>query len=385
MFTHLISGAAVAVPADRGGALFSSLRQLNVPSTSLWDAAVVLGSLLAAIAVVLIIHAVTFHIVLAASRRAKHVDESTLKRMRLPSQFVFAALTGLFLLPKLEAATGLREGLAHAFSLLLILSLTFMAVRFMWIAVRAYLRQFDVDVNDNLGARRIHTQITVVCRILSAVVWVIGIAAALMTFPSVWQLGTSLLASAGIAGLVVGFAAQRTLGNFIAGLQIALTGPINLDDVVIIEGEWGRIEEITATYVVVHVWDDRRLLVPFSWFIEKPFQNWTRRTSQILGTVFVWTDYTVPVDRIREEASRLAKASAHWDGRVIGVTVTDTTDRAMQLRVLASAADASKAWDLRCELREKLIAFLQREYPGSLPRVRVDDDKPTSNAGAAAA
>jgi small-conductance mechanosensitive channel len=380
MNTITLPGPAAAVSADRVSSFTEALPSLADATASLWSSLLVVATLLAAIVIALAAHALAYRLILAAARRTQHVSESTLKRVRLPSQLALAALTGLFLLPKLDAAPGVREGLRHAFSLLLILAVTILAVRLTWIGVYAYLARFDVKTSDNLGARRIHTQLTVVCRIFSAVIWVVGIAAALMTFPSVRQLGASMLASAGIAGLVVGLAAQRTLGNFIAGLQIALTEPINLDDVVIIEGEWGRIEEITATYVVVRIWDERRLIVPFSWFIERPFENWTRRNATILGTIFLWTDYTVPFDQLRAEASRLAKASPHWDGRVVSVVVTDTSERAIKLRVLASAADASKAWDLRCELREKLISFLQREHPDSLPRLRAAITAPPESA-----
>lgn len=367
-----LTGATALIPAEQAGALTRGLPSLEHATSSLWEAGFVLGWLFAAVAIALLVHAIIYSLLAAAAKRAEQIEAATVRKLRLPSQIAAAAIAGLFILPKLEASASLREGLHHAFALLLILAITFLTVRLLWIGVRAYLQRFDIGVSDNLSARRMHTQLTVVCRILTAIIWLVGVAAALMTFPSVRQLGTSMLASAGIAGLVVGLAAQRTLGNFIAGLQIALTEPINLDDVVIVEGEWGRVEEITATYVVIRIWDQRRLIVPFSWFIEKPFQNWTRRSAEVLGTVFLWTDYAVPVDRIREEASRLAKASPHWDGRVVGVSVTDTTDKAVQIRVLASAADASKAWDLRCELREKLIAYLQKEWPAALPRVRAE-------------
>ncbi len=367
-----LTGATALISADKAGALTRGLPTLDDATASLWEAGYVLGWLFAAVAITLLVHAIIYSLLAAATKRAEQIEAATVRRLRLPSQIAVVALAGLFVLPKLEASASLREGLRHGFALLLILAITILTVRLLWIGVRAYLQRFDIGVSDNLNARRMHTQLTVVCRILTALIWLVGVAAALMTFPSVRQLGASMLASAGIAGLVVGLAAQRTLGNFITGLQIALTEPINLDDVVIVEGEWGRVEEITATYVVIRIWDQRRLIVPFSWFIEKPFQNWTRRSAEVLGTVFLWTDYAVPVDRIREEASRLAKASPHWDGRVVGVSVTDTTDKAVQIRVLASAADASKAWDLRCELREKLIAYLQKEWPTALPRVRAE-------------
>jgi len=193
-----------------------------------------------------------------------------------------------------------------------------------------------------------------------------------MTFEKVRQLGTAILASAGIIGIILGFATQKTISTVLAGLQIAITQPIRVDDVVIIENEWGRIEEISLTYVVVRVWDLRRLVVPITYFIEKPFQNWTRVSADILGTVFIYADYTLPVQRLREELHSILRASDLWDGRAWGLQVTGTTERAIELRALMSAQDASSAWDLRCNVREKLLEFIQRNYPESLPRLRAD-------------
>jgi small-conductance mechanosensitive channel len=200
----------------------------------------------------------------------------------------------------------------------------------------------------------------------------VTLATALMTFEKVRQLGTTLLASAGIAGIIIGIAAQRSIAALIAGVQMALTQPIRVDDVVIVENEWGRIEEITLTYVVVRIWDLRRLIVPTTYFLEKPFQNWTRVSTDLLGTVFLYVDYTVPVEEVRAELKRLAENSELWDGQVCVLQVTDTTEHAMQLRVLVSASDASNAWTLRCEVREKLVEFIQKNYPRSLPRLRAD-------------
>jgi small-conductance mechanosensitive channel len=194
----------------------------------------------------------------------------------------------------------------------------------------------------------------------------------LMTFPKVQQLGTTILASAGIIGIVVGMAAQRTIGNFIAGLQIAFTQPIRLDDVVIVENEWGRIEEITLTYVVVKIWDLRRLIVPITYFIEKPFQNWTRTSADILGTVYIYVDYTVPVDSIREQLQKILNESELWDKKVCVLQVTNATERTVELRALMSAPDASTAWSLRCQVREKLIDFIRENYPHALPKLRAE-------------
>jgi small-conductance mechanosensitive channel len=199
---------------------------------------------------------------------------------------------------------------------------------------------------------------------------VFTVASMLMVFDSVRQFGASILASAGIAGIVIGFAAQRSIATLLAGFQIALTQPIRVDDVVIVENEWGRIEDITLTYVVVKVWDLRRLVVPINYFIEQPFQNWTRRSADILATVFLYVDYTIPVDALRGELTRILGASRYWDGKVNVLQVTDAKEHTLEIRALASAADASLAWDLRCEIREQLVAFVQRRHPESLPRVR---------------
>jgi small-conductance mechanosensitive channel len=204
------------------------------------------------------------------------------------------------------------------------------------------------------------------------VITVVMFAAGLMMFDQVRSLGASVLASAGVIGIIVGFAAQRTIANLFAGFQLAMTQPIRIDDVVIVENEWGRIEEITLTYVVVRIWDLRRLIVPLSHFIEHPFQNWTRDQSDILGTVFLYTDYKTPVDSLREELRRIVAQSPNWDGKVCGLQVTNASERSLELRALASAADASKAWDLRCEIREKMIYFVQQNYPDSLPRLRAE-------------
>jgi small-conductance mechanosensitive channel len=215
----------------------------------------------------------------------------------------------------------------------------------------------------------------VLARTVMVVVFVIGMGAALMIFPSVRQIGASLLASAGVAGLAVGLAAKPVLGSLIAGLQIALTQPIRLDDVVIVEGEWGRIEEITATYIVIKIWDERRLVVPLQWVIEHPFQNWTRCSAELLGSVFLWLDYRVSLAPLRAEVERVCREAPEWDGRVAGLQVVETSDRAMQVRVLVSAADAPKAWDLRCRVRESLIGFLQQHDPDGLPRLRAEVER----------
>jgi small-conductance mechanosensitive channel len=232
--------------------------------------------------------------------------------------------------------------------------------------------RLDVDQKDNLHARRVYTEIRLIERVIKVGIVVLTVAAMLLTFPQARQIGVSLLASAGIVGVILGFAAQRTLGNLLAGIQIAIAQPIRIEDVVIVEGEWGWIEEITLTYVVIRIWDLRRLVVPISYFIEKPFQNWTRISAALLGTVFIYADYTIPVDRVREELDRLLRQSPSWDGKVSGLQVTNATDRVVEMRALMSAVDSSTAWNLRCEVREGLLKFLQEEFPQCLPRTRVE-------------
>lgn len=247
-----------------------------------------------------------------------------------------------------------------------------------WLLIRAVQAMAEVvallrpaSQSDNLSARRLHTQTRIISRTLASLIAMLGLALALMTFPQVRHVGASLLASAGLAGIVAGLAARPLLANFIAGLQIGLTQPIRLDDVVIIEGEWGRIEEITGTYVVVAIWDERRLIVPLEWWTQHPFQNWTRSTSQILGSVFLWLDYRQSVPVVRQEMERFVRAHPLWDGRVCELDVTEATERAMQVRCLVSCRDSSESWKLRCAVREHLIGFIQGNHPDGLPRLRV--------------
>lgn len=238
-----------------------------------------------------------------------------------------------------------------------------------------------IDVADNLTARTIRTQTRVLMRTAVVIVFVLGASAVLMTFPSVKTVGASLLASAGVIGLAVGMAAKPVLGNLIAGMQIALTQPIRIDDVLIIEGEWGRVEEITGTYVVLRIWDRRRLIVPLQWFIEHPFQNWTRNSADIIGSVFWWVDYGLPLEPIRAEIKRLCEQVPQWwDGELAILQVVDSNDRSMQLRALVTARSSGDAWDLRCHVRAGVIDLIQREYPQYLPRLRADFE--TSPVGA---
>ncbi len=256
-------------------------------------------------------------------------------------------------------------------ALLLVSTLTWALVRIVAAARDTIISAHPVTTADNLAARRIQTQARVLARSVMALLVVIGAGLALMTFPTLQRLGTSLLAAGGLAGIAAGFAAKPILSNLLAGLQIALTQPIRLDDVVIVQNEWGRIDEITGTYVVVGLWDQRRLILPLQWFIENPFQNWTRHSAELLGYVLLWLDYRAPVPLIRAEAIRICRAAPEWDGRLVEVQVVDASPQAIQLRVLLSAANADHAWHLRCRIREELIAFIARTCPACLPQLRL--------------
>jgi small-conductance mechanosensitive channel len=239
-----------------------------------------------------------------------------------------------------------------------------------WLVV--YLRRYKLDSEDNLLARKHVTQSRILERIARTLIVILTFAAALMTFDSVRQYGVGLFASAGAASLVLGLALQPMLKNLIAGVQLAITQPIRIDDALLVNNEWGNVEEITSSYVVIRLWDWRRMIVPLSYFIEQPFQNWTRESSALIGTVFLYVDFTVPVGELREKLEEIALASKLWDGRVVALQVTDFKESTMEIRMLVSAGTAPRTFDLRCEVREKMIAFVQQRYPEALPRVRTD-------------
>ena len=329
--------------------------------------------LLGAILVGMILYGIVFHVLNKWSENAKPGIRTVLiRRIRGPARVLLPLFIINLTAPLQNFPAAAQVVLTQVFSILLILGMAWLAVRGVQSIGDIVLLRHDISAADNLKARAIHTQVDVLVKISLVIIAVIAVASMLMTFEAVRQVGVSLLASAGIVGIIVGFAAQRSLGTLFAGIQIAITQPIRVDDVVIVEGEWGRIEEITLTYVVVRIWDLRRLIVPITYFIENPFQNWTRTSAAILGTVFIYTDYTVPVEAVRAEFHRLLQQSKHWDGKVWGVQVTNAGERTVELRALMSAVDSGSAWDLRCEIREKLLFFLQKNYPDSLPRIRAE-------------
>jgi len=279
----------------------------------------------------------------------------------------FIILQGLFT-PGVEITTFN----AIFIKLALIFFITWFVIRSINLSREVILRQYDISEKDNLKARKIYTQFRVLENIVIFIVILVAIAIALMTFDGIRRIGVSLFASAGVAGIIIGFAAQKLIASVLAGFQIALTQPIRIEDVVIVENEWGWIEEITLTYVVVRIWDKRRLIVPSTYFIENPFQNWTRVSADILGTVFIYTDYTVPVDELRKELTRILEGTDLWDGQTNVLQVTNAKDHTLEIRALMSAVDSPTAWDLRVLVREQLISFLQLKYPGSLPKTRIE-------------
>jgi small-conductance mechanosensitive channel len=337
------------------------------------DTLVAAAVVAAGIVLGLLAHVIVMKIVRRLSRNTHVVvARSAVKHLRRPLRLLLP-LVGINLLIPLSrlpdrALAVVRQGVGVA----VILTVAWLLASGLSILEDFVAARFDVNAPDNLRARKIQTQFRVMKRIAVIVIAIIGLATILMSFDRVRQLGTAILASAGIAGVIVGFAAQSSLSTLLAGLQIAFTQPIRIDDVVIVEGEWGRIEEITLTYVVVRIWDLRRLVVPSGYFLHHAFQNWTRVSAEMLGTVLLRVDYTIPVEEVRAELERILRASERWDGKVCNLQVTDTGERTVELRALMSAVDSPTLWDLRCEVREKLLGFLQRRFPACLPVLRVD-------------
>jgi small-conductance mechanosensitive channel len=259
----------------------------------------------------------------------------------------------------------------HINTLLLIFSITWICIQSTRAGAYYLQSHLDVGASDNLRARKRLTQLKVFKGIINSIIIVLAIAISLLTFDEVRTLGISLLTSAGIFGIVVAFAAQKSIAMLLAGIQIAITQPIRLDDVVVVEDEWGRIEEITLTYVVVKIWDERRLVLPVTWFLEKPFQNWTRTSSQTTGTIFIYVDYSFPVERIRDALPEMLKKNENWDGRFWNVQVTKVTEQYKEMRLLLTSVDSSKNWDLRAAIREELIDFINTNYPDTFAKIRI--------------
>ena len=285
--------------------------------------------------------------------------------------FITCLLIVLPAVPRVPAAveTLIRQGLVMA----LVAALGWFAVGCIYVFQAATLRRYDLGAENNVRARRVHTQFQLFRRMLISFVVIIDIGALLWTFndPRIWHYGSGLLASAGVASIILATAAKSTVANFLAGLQIAITEPIRIDDVVVVQGEWGRVEEINSAYVVIKVWDLRRLIVPLSYFIENSFQNWTRESADIMGTSFLYVDYSIPVEDLRQQLNTIVHPSHLWDQKVCGLQVTNLTEHSMEIRCLVSSRNASENFDLRCLVREQMTAWIQQHHPAAFPTTRI--------------
>jgi len=341
--------------------------QTGVPE-ALVSIAIVAG----AVAGVVLLLTVAYRIVCFALRGSAPVTD-TARRAYRPIAIIAALVTARLTIPAV-ATNGSYELVLKVIVLASIATGGWLVATLLGLLSDTALRRFRLDVRDNLTARRIHTQITVIRRVAFAAVSVLTIGAMLVTFPQARAAGASVLASAGVVGVVVALAAQSILGNMLAGLQLAFGDALRLDDVVVVEGEWGRIEEMTLGYVVVRIWDERRLILPSSYFTTTPFQNWTRSASSVLGTAEIDVDWSIPVEEMRAELRRVVEAQADglWDGRVCTLQLTEATGGTIRTRSLVSAPDGPALWDLRCLVRERLVCWVQENHPSARPRVRAD-------------
>lgn len=339
--------------------------------TWFWPAVAVVSAAMAGI----LVYAIAAFVAKRVARRTGSItDDALVRHLRKPAKWILPLLGVFIVLPSLPVAAKVLEPIRHVLVLAIISFFAWMIIALTHVVDEVVTARYRIDTADNLAARRVQTQFHVLRRVVVIGVGVVTVSVMLMTFPSIRHLGVSLFASAGVAGLVLGIAMRPTLANLIAGAQIALTQPVRIDDVVIVEGEWGWIEEINTTYVVVRIWDLRRMVLPLSYFIEQPFQNWTRTTAELLGAVFIYADYTVPVDKVRDELRRILDETDLWDRKTWGLQVTNASEHTVELRALMSARDSGTAWNLRCYVREKLLAYLQESHPGCLPKTRAQVD-----------
>lgn len=341
----------------------------TIPSQ--WGQAGNIALLVIAIITAYIAHKILFKVLERWSKRSNlYIGHLLAQYMYHATRYVLLILSVVIISPAI--GIDIDHTLGHILTVLLIASIANLCIQAIGLAREILIKNYDVKAVDNLHARKIFTQFRIIERIAVFLIIIFAIAIALMTFDKIREVGVSLLASAGIVGIIVGFAAQKSLSTILAGVQIAIAQPIRIDDAVVVEGEWGRVEEIMLTYVVLKLWDERRLIVPINYFIDKPFQNWTRTSTELLGTILLYTDYSAPVDKMREEFNRILNETELWDKRASALQVTNATDKSMEIRMLASAANSTNTFELRCLIREKMIAFLQQTYPGSLPYTRME-------------
>ncbi len=334
-----------------------------------FGSSVLSGALIAGFA----IYWLMFHFILRKSvSPAKH---HTLRRFRKPTFWMLVVLAAMAAVPTFGISAQSDAVTEHILHIIFIICLAWLLIAGVYAVQDILLGRYDISLADNLRARQVRTQMAVMRRLAIGLIGLLALGLVLYTFnhTRLWQAGAGLLASAGLASLALAAAAKTTVSNLLAGIQIALTEPIRIDDVVIVDGQWGRIEEITAAYVVVCIWNLQRLIVPLSYFIENPFQNWTRTSANLIGTCYIYADYSCPIGPLREEYLRVLKSTELWDGKAQVLQVTDLLEQTMQIRALMSAADSGRLFDLRCYVREKMIAFVQQNYPHCLPKQRISE------------
>lgn len=298
--------------------------------------------------------------------------KSTVLHLGKPLNFFLPLIFLKIFLPILKFSTEYDQILSKCIEIALIISFAYIMINLIKVGQDFVISTYNLQKENNLKERKIRTQLQFLRKLFAVIIVVLAIAAILFSFEGMRKIGAGLLTGVGVSGIIIGFAAQKSLSNLLAGFQIAFTQPIRIDDVLVVEGEWGKVEEITLTYVVVHIWDQRRLILPINYFIEKPFQNWTRISAELLGTVFIYTDYTLPLDELRKEFDQLLGQHKLWDKRVKVIQVTDSKESVMEIRALMSAGNSSDAFDLRCDIREGLITFIQQNYSHCLPKIRAE-------------
>jgi small-conductance mechanosensitive channel len=342
-----------------------SQNQLDAITTVVW---VVL-----AVGVGLVAHRVIYWLFERWSQHHGNAFASAVVRQtRKSSRYILPLLAVLVVLPNLDVPPNWTNAIIHLTGIATIVAVATAIVATIQLWGDVTVARHRIDVDDNLLARQLGTRVAIFTRVGISIVALVALGSVLMTFPSIRTLGTTLLASAGVAGIAIGIAARPLFENLVAGVQLALTQPIRIDDVVIVETQFGRIEEIHSTYVVVRLWDLRRMVVPLTYFINTPFENWTRKTANLIGDVYLFTDWTFDVEGLRAELPRILESTPLWDKQTQNVQVTDATDRAMQIRCLVSARNSSQLWDLRCYAREAIVAYIRDHQPDAFPRVRVE-------------
>jgi small-conductance mechanosensitive channel len=332
------------------------------------DGVIAVAILVATIVVALVIQRLLFGFLERRLRfDEKGITAAVMRRVSAPSGFAFVFLGALIAIPELTFPPDVRDVLVKVTAVASVIAVGWAIIAAIGLYVDLVKLQHRVDIEDNLHVREMETRIDILARTAVIITVIVSFALGAMVFPSVRALGTTLLASAGVAGIVLGLAARPLFVNLIAGVQLALAQPIRIDDVVVVEGQYGHIEQIASTFVVVRIWDQRRMVLPLTYFIDKPFENWTRTGAALLGTVFLYVDYAVDVNAVRAELPKILEADKKWDGAVQNVQVTDAKESTIELRILVSARNSSDLFDLRCNVREALIAYLIANQPAALP------------------